>query len=95
MCLASALDPPQPAALITSPSLKMASLLLGTQQSPPIPLAHSPFRFLRYAENTGLYTDYPYYHRSNDLPEMLNFVQITLISQAITAAAATLAVPLQ
>jgi len=53
------------------------------------------FPAVGYAENTGLYTDYPYYHRSNDLPEFLNFVQITLISQAIAAAAATLAVPIE
>jgi len=46
-----------------------------------------------YAENTGLYTDYPYYHMSTDLPEHLNFDQITLISKAIAAATATLAVP--
>jgi hypothetical protein len=47
-----------------------------------------------YAENTGLYTDYPFYHKSDDLPSKLNFQQITLISKAIAAAAATLAEPL-
>jgi hypothetical protein len=42
----------------------------------------------------GSASDYPHYHKSTDLPENLNFAQVALISQAIAAAAATIAVPL-
>jgi hypothetical protein len=48
----------------------------------------------RYFENVGSASDYPHYHKSTDLPEFLNFKQVSLISQAIAAAAATIAVPL-
>jgi len=42
----------------------------------------------------GSASDYPHYHQSSDLPENLNFEQVALISRAIAAATATIAVPL-
>lgn len=47
-----------------------------------------------YFENVGSASDYPHYHKSSDLPENLNFEQVALISRAIAAATATIAVPL-
>jgi len=74
---------------------------------PELPIGYSPsccsdhqsffeqgYPAVGYFENVGSASDYPHYHQSTDLPENLNFAQVALISQAIAAAAATIAVPL-
>jgi len=49
----------------------------------------------RYFENEGGASDYPNYHKSTDLPQYLNFRQITLMSKAIAAATLTIAEPIR
>jgi len=51
------------------------------------------FPAVGYFENTGRASDYPYYHTSNDLPQYINFQQITLMAKAIAAATLTIADP--
>jgi len=52
------------------------------------------FPAVGYFENEGSASDYPNYHKSTDLPQYLNFNQITLMSKAIAAATLTIAEPI-
>ncbi len=72
---------------------------LGVGSSPSCCSDHQSFfeqgyPAVGYFENPYTASDYPHYHKSTDLPQYINWRQLHLIVQAIAAAAATLALPL-
>lgn len=52
------------------------------------------FPAVGFFENPGGASDYPHYHKETDLPQYLNFDQLSLESSAMLASALTFAVPI-